>query len=520
MQQQKIKRALLSVSDKTGIVEFARELTKMNIEIISTGGTHHLLSEHNIPVKEVAEITQFPEIMDGRVKTLHPKIHGGILGKRDVHADIAKQNNIDWIDLVVVNLYPFEKTIQKQNVTWDEAIENIDVGGPTMIRAAAKNMEWVGIVIDPDDYEKIITEIKTTQALSKQTRRLLATKAFAHTAQYDDLIQSYLYHASESFQSVIPQNTTNYFPNELSISLKKSIELRYGENPHQKASAYFSENTSGILQSEQIQGKQLSYNNIVDSDAAMACLNEFTDSACVIVKHANPCGAALSHSIHEAFLSAFHADAQSAFGGIIALNRPCDKDIASFLEKVFIEVIIAPDFSKEALTIFSKKPNIRVLKLSYSKDQKTEYRFIQGGVLLQEKDHATLTKDDLKLVTEKTVDASDLSSLLFAWKVVKHIKSNAILLAKDQITIGVGAGQVSRVDSVDIAIKKAGEKIKGSVLASDAFFPFRDSIDHLSGYGIKAIIQPGGSVRDDEVIAACNEQGIAMVFTGIRCFKH
>jgi phosphoribosylaminoimidazolecarboxamide formyltransferase/IMP cyclohydrolase len=506
-----IKRALLSVSDKKGIVDFARGLHALNIEIISTGGTSKLLREANIPVRDVADITAFPEMMDGRVKTLHPMIHGGILGLRDQHAEIAEAHHIEWIDLVVVNLYPFAATIQKPNVTFDDAIENIDIGGPAMIRSAAKNMGWVGVIVDVEDYAEVLQELRSQQSLSFPKRKQLAAKAFLHTAEYDALIYHYL---SANGQT---------FPDKLNLSLSKKAQLRYGENPHQAACAYqFSQQSVGILHAKQHQGKELSYNNIADADAAYACVHEFLKPACVIVKHANPCGAAIAEDIFTAFDRAFQADSQSAFGGIIALNRPCTQEIATAVTDIFFEVLIAPSYTAEALAIFTKKPNLRVLELNdfTELNHSREMKFIQGGVLIQDKNSQLLSLHDLKIVTQRKPTPEELQTMLFAWPILKHIKSNAILIAKNNATVGVGAGQVSRIDAVDIALKKAGTALAGSILASDAFFPFRDSIDHLANTGIHAIIQPGGSIRDEEVIAACNQHQIAMVFTGVRCFKH
>ncbi len=495
-----VKRALISVSDKTGIVEFARALCALNIEIISTGGTRQVLADAKIAVRDISDVTGFPEMMDGRVKTLHPHVHGGILGLRDKHVTPG----IEWIDLVVVNLYPFAATIKKPNVTFDDAIENVDIGGPTMIRSAAKNMGWVGVVVDPNDYVTVLDELRAEGGLRFALRQELATKAFLHTAQYDELIYQYLKKGSAT---------------QLDLHLVKHQELRYGENPHQSASAYRLSN-SGILSAKQHQGKELSYNNIADADAAVACVREFSEPACVIVKHANPCGVASGDTLLSSFQQAFQADAQSAFGGILALNQSCSKEIAEGITQHFFEVIIAPDFTQDALAIFAKKPNLRVLQLNDTPSTAFEMKFIEGGVLMQEKDKKIVTALDLKIVTTRKPSEHDIKNMLFAWRVIKHIKSNAILIAKENRTIGVGAGQVSRVDAVDIAIKKAGDALSGSILASDAFFPFRDSIDRLAHLGIHAIIQPGGSMRDEEVIAACNEHQIAMAFTGVRCFKH
>ena len=503
-----IKRALISVSDKKNLVEFARGLSALDIEIISTGGTSKLLRDANIPVRDVAELTSFPEMMDGRVKTLHPKIHGGILGKRDQHQAVATEHDIRWIDLVVVNLYPFAETIKKPNATFEDAIENIDIGGPTMIRSAAKNMEWASVIVDPMDYESVLAELRANKSISFTTRKQLATKAFSHTAEYDSLIFQYL-----------EQGKTSGVQN---ISLEKSFDLRYGENPHQAASAYrFATHSTGILSAKQYQGKQLSYNNITDADAAYACVNEFTQPACVIVKHANPCGAATAENIDTAFQRAFDADSVSAFGGIVALNRPCTKKLAETMSKIFFEVLIAPSYEAAALEIFAAKPNLRVLELpALANSNLQELKFIHGGVLFQDKDSSVVHQSDLKIVTKAQPTAEEIKTMLFAWPVLKHIKSNGILIAKDNMTVGIGAGQVSRIDAVDIAVRKAGEKSQGAILASDAFFPFRDSIDRIKGTGIRAVIQPGGSMRDEEVISACNENGIAMVFTGMRCFRH
>ncbi|MHB1946662.1 MAG: bifunctional phosphoribosylaminoimidazolecarboxamide formyltransferase/IMP cyclohydrolase [Gammaproteobacteria bacterium] len=507
-QTAQVKRVLLSVSDKTNLVEFARGLADLDIELISTGGTSKLLREANIPVRDVSDVTHFPEIMDGRLKTLHPKVHGGILGKRDAHLSIAKQHDINWIDLVVVNLYPFAETIKRPNVEFSEAIENIDIGGPTMIRSAAKNMEWVGVVVDPNDYATVLTEIRTQNGLSFASRRRLATKAFGHTAQYDALINRYLEESK--------------YTDHLTLNLEKVADLRYGENPHQAACAYqlIGQHT-GILSAKQHQGKQLSYNNITDADAAVACVREFLEPACVIVKHANPCGAAVADNIYEAFQRAFNADAQSAFGGIVALNQTCTREVAEAIAKLFIEVLIAPAYEAQALEILTSKANLRVLEIPMTQDNfKQELKFVEGGLLVQDRDLSVIKPQDLKVVTTSQPTTHEIHTMTFTWRVLKHIKSNAILITKENVTLGVGAGQVSRVDAVELAIRKAGKDLSGTVLASDAFFPFRDSIDHIAKTGVRAIIQPGGSMRDEEVIAACNENNIAMVFTGQRCFKH
>lgn len=508
----KVKRALISVSDKSGVIEFAKGLVDSGIEIISTGGTSEQLRKAGIKHKQVDELTGLPAMLDGRVKTLHPKLHGGILGRRDIHAEEAKQHQIDWIDLVVVNFYPFAEAIKQKELTWAEAVEYIDIGGPTMVRAAAKNFAWVGVIVDPADYTQALTELQQQQGLSFTTRKNLAEKVFTLTSSYDRMISDYFL-AQRQEKEACPQR--------LELQLEKITELRYGENPHQKACAYqWMHEKRGVLAAKQHQGKPLSYNNILDAEAALTCVSEFNEPTCVIVKHANPCGVASASSINEAYQRAYAADSLSAFGGIIALNRPCTKEIAEAVSAIFMEVILAPSFTEEALVILATKQNLRVLEMPADTLPNWEMKFITGGVLLQEKDKHAVHKENLKIVTETKPTTEELDSMLFAWRVLKHIKSNGILLAKDHMTIGIGAGQVSRVDAVDLAIRKAGERANDTILASDAFFPFRDSIDRLANTGIRAIIQPGGSVRDEEVIAACNEHGIAMVFTGTRCFRH
>lgn len=508
-----IKRALLSVSDKTNIIDLAKNLVDMGVEVISTGGTSQMLSEAGIAHIQIDEVTGLPEMLGGRVKTLHPKVHGGILGKRDKHAEEAAKHDIKWIDLVVVNFYPFAKAIKSKDMTWDEAVEYIDIGGPTMVRAAAKNFAWVGVVTDPADYAKVVAELHEHQGLDIETRQHFAEKAFALTWRYDAMIHDYF----------IEKNTSNSeSPASLSLRLEKvTTELRYGENPHQKASAYhFNPPQSGILSAVQHQGKPLSYNNILDAEAALSCVREFEAPACVIVKHANPCGAATADNINQAYSQALQADPVSAFGGIVALNRPCTKTVAEGIAGIFMEVVIAPEYSDDALEILKTKPNLRVLQMPLQNENNWEMKFISGGVLMQEKDTHVIHAEDLKVVTVAQPKPEEMDAMLFAWRVLKHIKSNGILIAKNKATVGIGAGQVSRIDAVDLAIKKAGDKINDTILASDAFFPFRDSIDHIAKTGVRAIIQPGGSVRDEEVIAACNEHGIAMVFTGKRCFRH
>lgn len=507
-----VKRALISVSDKTGLVEFARNLIDLGVDIISTGGTSHALKEAGITHRQVDETTGLPEMLDGRVKTLHPKVHGGILGKRDKHAAEAEKHQIGWIDLVVVNFYPFAEAIKNKELTWDQAVEYIDIGGPTMVRAAAKNFAWVGAVVDPADYGLVIEELKKHHGLEFTTRKYFAEKIFALTSRYDVMIHQYFLEKSEAATEC---------PKHLNLRLEKSMDLRYGENPHQKACAYqFTQDKSGVLSALQHQGKPLSFNNILDAEAAWTCVREFDQPTCVIVKHANPCGVAAGENIDEAYTRAYQADPLSAFGGIIALNRPCTKLIAEAVANIFMEVILAPGFSPDALVVLTAKPNLRVLEMTKDQQQAWEMKFITGGVLMQEKDPQVIQSKDLKTVTRVKPSNEEIDSMLFAWRVLKHIKSNGILIARDHATVGIGAGQVSRVDAVDLAIRKAGDKIQNTILASDAFFPFRDSIDKLANTGVRAIIQPGGSVKDEEVIAACDEHGIAMVFTGKRCFRH
>jgi phosphoribosylaminoimidazolecarboxamide formyltransferase/IMP cyclohydrolase len=508
-----VQRALLSVSEKSGIAEFARELYTLGVEIISTGGTKKLLEQEGIPVKGVSEVTGFPEMMDGRVKTLHPLIHGGILGLRDTHGSQAAKHRIPWIDLVICNLYPFEQTIMNRKATEDEAIEQIDIGGPTMIRSAAKNVGWVGVVVNPADYQAVINEMKERRGISYETRKQLCSAAFRHTAQYDALIQSYL--------------TEEMFPQEMTLTFRKFSPLRYGENPHQKAAAYALvappklKDDMSILDAEILNGKQLSYNNLNDATGTLETLREFSEPTCVVVKHANPCGTASGKNLLDAAKAAFNSDRLSAFGGLVAVNRICTKDIAEYFRSVFIEVFMAPDFEPEALEILCKKKNLRVLRIGEVKplNPVPYFKFIGGGLLLQERDCSVITESDLQIVTDRKPAEKEIEDMLFGWKVLKHVKSNGILTARDKTTLGIGPVQVSRVDAVQIAIRKSAHT-QGAILASDAFFPFRDSIDALAETGIKAVIQPGGSIRDEEVIAACNEHGIAMAFTGVRCFNH
>ena len=506
----KIKRALISVFDKTNLAMLGKELSSRGIEILSTGGSASFLREKNIPVTDVSEYTNFPEIMDGRVKTINPLIEGGILGLRDKHETDANENNIKWIDLVICNLYPFSETISKENCDQALALENIDIGGPTMIRSAAKNVGWVTVVVNPSDYEHVLENINEENEINFETRSSLSSKAFGHTAQYDTIIHNYLKDSKLS--------------NDFTLTYSKHSDMRYGENPHQAAAAFQipGDKSNGILNAKIHQGKKLSYNNIMDADAALSCLKEFKSTACVIVKHANPCGVSLGTNMLDVYKRAFSADSISAFGGIIAINQPCDDILAEEISKVFVEIVLAPAFTKKSLDIFSKKKNLRVLEVGNieKRDQLLEVRNIVGGVIVQETDVSILSKSELKTVTDLEPSEEEINTMLFGWKVLKHIKSNGILVVKDNTTVGVGAGQVSRVDSVDIAMNKSGKEIKDSILCSDAFFPFRDSIDKIAGSGIKAVLQPGGSVRDDEVISACNEHGITMVFTGQRCFKH
>ncbi len=518
----KIKRALISVSDKTGIVEFARYLASRDIIILSTGGTASLLADNDIEVVEVSDFTGFPEIMDGRVKTLHPKIHGGLLGRRGKDDAVMAENNIEPIDLVVVNLYPFEATVSNPDCTLAEAIENIDIGGPTMLRSAAKNHAYVGVVVDASDYENIIDELdKNAGSLTDETRFSLAQKVFAHTANYDANVSNYL-------GAISTEGEDLDYPLTFSVQFKKIQELRYGENPHQTAAFYGQPNPpSGTLAgAKQLQGKALSYNNIADTDAALECVMVYQDAACVIVKHANPCGVAVGESVLQAYERAYQTDPTSAFGGIIAFNLPLDAETAkAIIDRQFVEVIIAPSISQEALDVLSGKENVRVLEAGVREHaiQQLTMKRVSAGLLIQDNDQGVIERGDLKIVSKRPPTEKELEDLLFTWKVVKYVKSNAIVYAKDKQTIGIGAGQMSRVYSARIAAIKAedeGLEVAGSVMASDAFFPFRDGIDSAAKAGVTAIIQPGGSMRDDEVIAAADEANIAMVFTSMRHFLH
>jgi phosphoribosylaminoimidazolecarboxamide formyltransferase/IMP cyclohydrolase len=507
------RKALISVSDKTHLTGFAEKLHALDIEIISTGGTARHLQHADIPVTIISELTGFPEIMDGRVKTLHPLVFAGLLGKRDEHAEQAKHHGIEWIDLLICNLYPFLETIQ-QHSTFEKAIENIDIGGPAMIRAAAKNMQWANVIVDPSDYDALIEELHIKHGTRLATRKQFAKKAFAHTARYDTMIQHYL----------DEQSDTNTLPDTLNLSYDKVAALRYGENPHQQAAAYQAPcpHRLGILQTTQHQGKALSYNNILDSDAAWACMQDFEPPTCVIVKHNNPCGVAVRDTIENACRTAWAADSQSAFGSIIALNQACTAGVADFLVQQFIEVVIAPSYDSEALKIFQTKPRVRLLALELSPRGvgSRQYTSIQGGLLVQTEDDDAFHIEQCTCVTEQAITPEQAKDLAFAWRVVKHVKSNAIVIAKNHSTLGIGAGQVSRIDAVGLAIAKSQGNTQGATLASDAFFPFADNIEAIAKAGISAIIQPGGSIKDQDIIDACNQYNIAMLLTGKRCFKH
>jgi phosphoribosylaminoimidazolecarboxamide formyltransferase/IMP cyclohydrolase len=508
LQLRRIRRALISVSDKTGIVDFARELTRFDVEIISTGGTAKTLRAAGVNVRDVSDVTGFPEMMDGRVKTLHPRVHGGLLAIRDNPEHIAamQQHGIEPIDLVVVNLYPFAQTISRKDVTREEAIEQIDIGGPAMIRSAAKNARDVAVVVHPEQYEQVLDEMKGNDgALSISTRNRLAAKAFEHTANYDSMVSAYL--AGES-------------PG-ISLTLARIANLRYGENPHQTAALYRTIKDGGIANAAILSGKEMSFNNYVDADAAWALVNDFHQTACAIIKHTNPAGVALGETVAEAYQKALATDPVSAFGGIVAFNRAVNLAAAQEVTKIFTEVIIAPDYGAPALELLQSKKNLRVIRMNSSAGtEELEYKQISGGMLVQTKDVHQLCEEDLRTVSTRKPTAEEIRALLFAWIVCKHTKSNAIVYAREGQTVGEGAGQMSRVDSVKIGAMRAQLPVAGSVLASDAFFPFRDGIDEAAKHGITAVIQPGGSVRDEEVIAAANEHGLAMVFTGVRHFKH
>lgn len=517
-----IKRALISVSDKTGIIDLARELHAKHIEIFSTGGTAQLLRKH-VPIIDVSEYTGFPEMMDGRVKTLHPKIHGGLLGRRDKDAEAMKAHGILPIDLLIVNLYPFQQTVSRLDCNLVTAIENIDIGGPTLLRAAAKNYTDVTVVVDTADYPLLLAEMhQQNGGVNLPTRFALAKKAFAHTAQYDATIANYLGQCTLN-------GDKQAFPDTFSVQWSKKQDLRYGENPHQKAAFYAEPHFTGaaIATAQQLQGKALSFNNIVDADTALECIKSFSEPACVIVKHANPCGVALAKNLLAAYEQAFATDPTSAFGGIIAFNKRLDaKTLTHILEKQFVEVIIAPEIEQAALAAGATKPNVRLLQCGHfakTPSPSTDFKRVAGGVLIQDCDSVMIDKKNLKVVSDRPPTSQELNDLLFAWKVAKFVKSNAIVYAKNNVTTGIGAGQMSRIYSARIAALKAADEgltLAGSVMASDAFFPFRDSVDAAVQAGITAIIQPGGSIRDEEVIQAANDAGITLVFTGIRHFRH
>ncbi|MDP9084764.1 MAG: bifunctional phosphoribosylaminoimidazolecarboxamide formyltransferase/IMP cyclohydrolase [Pseudomonadota bacterium] len=517
-----VRRALLSVSDKTGIVEFARALKERGIELLSTGGTAKLLTSHGIAVKEVADHTGFPEIMGGRVKTLHPKIHGGLLGRRGVDESVMREHDIEPIDLLAVNLYPFAATVARPDCSYQDAVDNIDIGGPAMVRAAAKNHDSVTVVVDPADYRALLDELAANQgATAVDMRQKLAAKAFAHTAQYDAMVSAYF---TGAIGGAAPT-----FPDDLNLSFRKRLDLRYGENPHQQAAFYVDPRTIGasVAQATQLQGKGLSYNNIADSDTALECVRQFDEPACVIVKHANPCGVAVAATIGEAYLRAYLTDPTSAFGGIIAFNRQLDAQSAkAIVDKQFVEVILAPSVSDTARAVLASKDNVRLLQvgdLAKPMIQLLEYKSVGGGLLVQTRDDGQVRAEELRVVTKRAPTAAELDDLLFAWRIAKYVKSNAIVCVKARTTVGIGAGQMSRVVSSKIAAMKAkdeGLDMQSASVASDAFFPFRDGLDVLADFGIKSVIQPGGSKRDTEVIAAADEHGIAMLFTGMRHFRH
>ncbi|HCE4563634.1 bifunctional phosphoribosylaminoimidazolecarboxamide formyltransferase/IMP cyclohydrolase [Vibrio parahaemolyticus] len=524
-----IRRALISVSDKTGIVEFAQALAERGVDILSTGGTARLLAEQGIAVTEVSDYTGFPEMMDGRVKTLHPKVHGGVLGRRGQDDEVMAKHGINPIDMVVVNLYPFAETVAKEGCTLADAVENIDIGGPTMVRSAAKNHKDVTIVVNASDYDRVIAEMDANdKSLTLETRFDLAIAAFEHTADYDGMIANYFGTMVPSYGENKEGDEESKFPRTFNQQFEKKQDMRYGENSHQAAAFYVEANPqeASVSTARQIQGKALSYNNIADTDAALECVKEFNEPACVIVKHANPCGVALGKDILEAYNRAYQTDPTSAFGGIIAFNQELDAETASaIVERQFVEVIIAPSVSAEAIEVVAAKKNVRLLECGKWSTKTTGFdvKRVNGGLLVQDRDQGMVSLDDLKVVSKRQPTEEELKDALFCWKVAKYVKSNAIVYAKGDMTIGVGAGQMSRVYSAKIAgIKAADEglEVAGSVMASDAFFPFRDGIDAAAEAGIKCVIQPGGSMRDDEVIAAADEHGMAMIFTGMRHFRH
>jgi phosphoribosylaminoimidazolecarboxamide formyltransferase/IMP cyclohydrolase len=520
----RVARALLSVSDKSGLAEFASGLARIGIELLSTGGTAKALAEAGLPVIEIGDYTGFPEMLDGRVKTLHPKVHGGILARRDDggHRAALEKHSIPTIDLVVVNLYPFRETVAKPGCTLEDAIENIDIGGPAMVRSAAKNWRDVGVVVDPSDYAALLSELETHGAvLSTETRFALARKAFSHTAAYDGAISNWLTARG-------PDGSVSTFPDRFNLQATKLLDLRYGENPHQQAAFYRDERpvAGGIATCRQLQGKELSFNNIADSDAAWECVKSFAEPACVIVKHANPCGVAIADSPVDAYLKAFATDPTSAFGGVIAFNRPVDAPTLDAVAAQFVEVLIAPAYTSDALAVISQKKNVRVLEVPVSvmpSPAQIDLKRVGGGLLVQTADAHEASPSELKVVTKRAPTPEQQSDLMFAWRVAKFVKSNAIVYCLSGQTLGIGAGQMSRVDSTRIAAMKAKNanlSLAGSVVASDAFFPFRDGLDVVADNGAVAVIEPGGSMRDDEVIAAADERGLAMIFTGVRHFRH
>ncbi len=516
----KIHRAILSVTDKTGLVAFARKLSALGIEIISTGGTAKLLRDSGVAVKDISDLTGFPEMLDGRVKTLHPKVHGGILHRREdpKHVAAVKEHGIQPIDMVVVNLYAFEKTAAKPGVAFEELIENIDIGGPSMIRSAAKNFHDVAIVTSPADYDAIAAELERDGGrLSRETKWHLAQKAFATTAAYDSAIASTLERISPDKSEL--QQEAAAFPVNLRFSFHKTLDLRYGENPHQKAAMYSDGSGQGVANARQLQGKELSYNNIVDLQAAWDLAQEFTEPVCAIIKHTNPCGTATGKTLAEAYRRALECDPVSAFGGVIGVNRPIDAEAAEEMHKLFLEVIAAPSFDEAAKAKFTSKKNLRLVEVVPA-NQKWILKNVSGGLLVQDGDTRALQDSDLKVVTKRPPTPEETRALLFAWKVCKHVKSNAIVYARDEQTVGVGAGQMSRVDAAKIGAMKAQLPLKGTVAASDAFFPFPDGVEEIAKAGATAIIQPGGSQRDSEVIAAADRLGLAMLFTGVRHFRH
>ena len=525
-----IRTALLSVSDKNGIVPFAKALHEQGIKLISTGGTAKLLADNQLPVVEVASLTKFPEMLDGRVKTLHPMVHGGLLARRDFpeHMAALKEHGIDTIDMLVINLYPFNETVAKENCSFEEAVENIDIGGPAMLRAAAKNHQDVTVLISPEDYAPVLAEMKANNnSVSYQTNLSLAKKVFAHTARYDGAIANYL----SALGDDLDHKARSAYPETLHLAFEKVQEMRYGENPHQSAAFYkdISPVSGALANYKQLQGKELSYNNIADADSAWECVKSFTGNvggaaACVIIKHANPCGVAVGATALEAYQKAFKTDPSSAFGGIIAFNIPCDGAAAEAISKQFVEVLIAPSFSDEAKAIFATKQNVRLLEIPLGTACNAyDFKRVGGGLLVQSPDAKNVLQSEMRVVSQRQPTSSEMNDMMFAWRVAKFVKSNAIVYCANGMTLGIGAGQMSRVDSARMASIKAenaGLSLKGAAVASDAFFPFRDGLDVVVNGGASCAIQPGGSMRDDEIIAAANEHGIAMVFTGIRHFRH